>query len=203
MPFSLAHYRGLLQFLILVCHVGAVVISMLTFVAGTGGPFEAVAVISNILSFLILPIALLFKYINRHAEASNTRSLVTFGSLWLSSIIPAAVLTARATQDNRHGLCDDFAQDGGCTLGFIVLVLSYMAAVFAIIGFIIAYIDKLPGAVKVTPRHVPNKAPSSHYHPRFPIDVEMGDMYTAFPTRKVRSEKMDADAWSHWSDISI
>ncbi|KAH7930901.1 hypothetical protein BV22DRAFT_42675 [Leucogyrophana mollusca] len=85
MPFPFALSRFLLLILIVICHVASIVISMLSFVGGTGGPFEAVAVVSSIISLLVFPITLFYKYINQNAEASNTRSLVTFGSLWLSS----------------------------------------------------------------------------------------------------------------------
>ncbi|KAG2364446.1 hypothetical protein BDR07DRAFT_1401317, partial [Suillus spraguei] len=44
-----------------------------------------------------------------------------------------------------------------------LLAVFYMSSVFALIGFVFAYVDKHPGITKVSPRYPVTKAASSRF----------------------------------------
>ncbi|KIJ69523.1 hypothetical protein HYDPIDRAFT_165041 [Hydnomerulius pinastri MD-312] len=192
---------------ITVCNVTSIVVSTVSFKAGTAGPFVALAVIASLVAVLIILISLFYKYITRNEETSNTKNLVTFGTLWLMGVGLCVALTFHARQDGAKALCKDFAQaPNPCTLANVLLAMAYMSPIFALIGFIIAWNDKLPGAVKVTPRYAPNKAPSSQFAAHiYTLDDET--KYTPYPSMAKASSKRSKDSTmgslEQWSDIPV
>jgi hypothetical protein len=72
----------------------------------------------------------------------------------------------------------------------------------ALIGFIIAHIDKYPGVVKVSPRYPITKAPSSHFAAlQYPLDVEME--YAQYPVRKAKNAKRTHLEEERWTEIPV
>ncbi|KAG1756250.1 uncharacterized protein EDB91DRAFT_3332 [Suillus paluster] len=203
MPFPFALSRGLLLLAIGICNITSIVIVTLAFVAQTAGPFEVLAATSSSLAVFVFPITLLFLYCRRHGEATNTRNLVTFGALWLADFTSCIGLTVRAHQNKATGLCSDLSQSCNCTMAHALLALSYMSVIFAIIGFVIAYIDKHPGIATLSPRYPITKAPSSQFAAlQYPLDVEMDNMYTPYPARNPKHPKR-AHIEERWTDIPL
>ncbi|OJA11990.1 hypothetical protein AZE42_04750 [Rhizopogon vesiculosus] len=202
MPFTFALFRGLLFLAIGICNVTSIVISVLAFVAKTGGPFEVLATTSSGLALLILPIMLMVMYCRRGEEASNTLNLVTFGALCLVNLVSSIGLTVHARHDPAADLCHDFS--GNCTLAHTLVAMSYLSVIFSLIGFIISHIDKYPGVVKVSPRYPITKAPSSRFAAlQYPLDVEMDNVYTQHPARKAKHARKTHVEEERWTDIPV
>lgn len=69
---------------------------------------------------------------------------------------------------------------------------SRLVCALALVGFIISWIDKFPGAVKVMPRYPITKAPSSHFA-AYAHDVD--ESYTR-PPIKASSRSRNHSGWS-------
>lgn len=125
----------------------------------------------------------------------------------------AASLTIHARQDGGMGICNDFANaTNPCVPAGVQLGMAYTSPVFgespravvlgrpssrlvcalAWIGFIISWIDKFPGAVKVTARYPITKAPSSHFA-AYAHDL---DGKYARPPVKASSRSRNNSGWS-------
>ncbi|KAG1754220.1 hypothetical protein EDB19DRAFT_1665324 [Suillus lakei] len=217
-----SHTRYLLicffQVAIGICNITSIVILRPVIVAHTAGrkcfqpsfslhahqfasAFEVLAAASSILALSVFPISFSFLYFRRHAKASNTRNLITFGALWLSDLTSCIILTVHARRDNATALCHDLSQSGDCTMANALLATYYMSVIFAIIGFVIAYIDKRPGIAKVSPRYPITKAASSQFGAlQYPLDVEMENVYAEPPVRNAKRAKK---AEERWTDIDI
>ncbi|KAG1730753.1 hypothetical protein EDB19DRAFT_1912793 [Suillus lakei] len=197
MPSPLAVSRGLLLFGICICNIESIVILRLVIFAHTAGPFEILAAVSSTLALLVFPITLCCK---RHAEASNTRNLITFGALWLLDLPSCITLTIHARQNNATALCHDLSQSGDCTMANILIGCYYASVIFAIIGFAIAYIDKHPGIPKVSLRYPITQAASSPF--AYTLDMELGDVHTEPPTGKVKHAGK-AHEEERWTEIPV
>lgn len=203
MPFPFALSRGLLLLAIGICNITSIVILRPVIVTHTAGPFEVIAAASSIVALLVFPITFSFLYCRRHAEASNTRNIATFGTLWLSDITSCITLTVHARQNNATALCRDLSQSGDCTMANALLAVFYMAAIFALIGFVIACFDTHPGITKVSPRYPITKAASSRFAAfQYPLDVELENVYSEPPTRKARHTKK-AHTEERWTEIPL
>ncbi|KAG2149171.1 hypothetical protein DEU56DRAFT_54045 [Suillus clintonianus] len=177
MPSPLVLSRYLLLFAIGICNIALIIILAHGFAAHTAGPFEVLATTAISIAVLIPFIVFLYRTkCRRTAESSSyTSNLVTFGALWLSESTSCIVLTFRARQNYATALCYDFYKSGGCIMANALLAVSYMSVIFAIVGFVIAYIDIHPGAARVSPRYPITKAPSSHFAAlQHPLDPETG-----------------------------
>lgn len=202
MPFPFALSRGLLLLAIGACNVTSIVILRPVIVGHTAGPFEVIAAVSSIAALLVFPITFAFLFFRRHAEASNIRNLATFGALWLLDIIPCVLLTVHARRNNATALCHDLSQTGDCTMANALLAVFYMSSIFALIGFVFAYIDKHPGITKVSPRYPVTKAASSRFAAfQYPLDVELEDVYPE-PPRKAKHTKR-AHSQERWTEIPV
>lgn len=203
MPFPFALFRGLLLFAIGICNITSIVILRPVIVAHTAGPFEVMAFASNILALLVFPITFSFLYCRRHAEASNTRNLITFGVLCLPDLTSCIILTVHERRNNASALCHDLAQSGNCTMANALLAVFYMSVIFAIIGFVFACFDRRPGITQVLPRYPANKATSSHYGAfRYPLDVELESVHSEPPSRKAKRAKK-AHTKERWTEIPL
>lgn len=203
MPFPFALSRGLLLLAIGICNITSIVILRPVIVTHTAGLFEVIAFASSIVALLVFPITFSFLYYKRHGETSNTRNIATFGTLWLSDITSCITLTVHARQNNATALCRDLSQSGDCTMANALLAVFYMSAIFALIGFAFSCIDKRPGITKVSPRYPVSKAPSSSFTAfRYPLDVELDNVYSEPPTRKARHAKK-AHTEERWTEIPV
>ncbi|KAG6376049.1 hypothetical protein JVT61DRAFT_2017 [Boletus reticuloceps] len=154
----------ILLFFIVISNVISSVLSMISFHEKTGGVFQVLAICIDILSLLTVIGCLCYQFARRDEEAGNTRNLCLFGICGLLGIALAASLTAHAGQDGTRGICNDFANAGNpCVHAGVQLGMAYVTPLLALIGCIVSWIDKFPGAVKVTPRYPVTKAPSSHF----------------------------------------
>ncbi|KAF8448072.1 hypothetical protein L210DRAFT_849203 [Boletus edulis BED1] len=171
------------------------VLSMISFHEKTGGVFQVLAICVNILSLLTPVISLCYQFARRDEEAGNTRNLCLFGICGLLGIALAASLTAHAGQDGGRGICNNFANAGNpCVHAGVQLGMAYVTPLLALIGCIVSWIDKFPGAVKVTPRYPITKAPSSHFAA---YAHALDENYTR-PPAKASSRNN-----SGWSDVPL
>ncbi|KAI9566531.1 hypothetical protein HD554DRAFT_1124144 [Boletus coccyginus] len=126
--------------------------------------FQVLTICFGILTLLTVIGCLCHQFASRDQEASNTRNLCLFGICGLLGFALAVSLTVHARQDGGMGICNDFANTGNpCVAGGVQLGMAYVSSAFGLIGFLISWIDKFPGAVKVMPRYPITKAPSSHF----------------------------------------
>lgn len=202
MPFPFALSRGLLLLAIGICNITSIVILRPVIFAHTAGPFEVLAAASSILALLVFPITFSFLYCRRHAEASNTRNLITFGVLCLSDLISCILLTVHARRDNVSALCRDLSQSGDCTMANALLAVFYMSVIFAIVGFVLACFDKRPGITKVSPRYPITKASSSHFTAyQYPLD-ELEGVYSGPSSQNAKYAKK-ARTQERWTEIPL
>lgn len=171
MPFSHSVCRAILLLLIGICHIISGVLASKVYYSQTHGVYEAVAVICNFLTLLTLLAFVLHRWLC-DGESGSLRSLITFSILWFLGAASGTILTIRSAQEDGQAFCLDFSlSSGACSLGLAMEILDWVSIFFAFFGMISAYVDKHSGAVKVTPRFPPNKAPSSAYPPQVPIDL--------------------------------
>ncbi|KAG1771768.1 hypothetical protein EDD22DRAFT_862477, partial [Suillus occidentalis] len=84
----------------------------------------------------------------------NTRYLIIFAALCLFNISSCVTLPFRAVQNHGTALCRDLSESGDCKSAHVLIGFYYTSFVFAIIGFVITYIDRCAGsAPKVLPRY--------------------------------------------------
>ncbi|KAG2747444.1 hypothetical protein P692DRAFT_20737121 [Suillus brevipes Sb2] len=205
-----AHTRHLLiyffQVAIGICNITSIVILRPVIFAHTAGPFEVIAAASSILALLVFPITFSFLYCRRHAEASNTRNLITFGVLCLSDLTSCILLTVHARRNNASALCRDLSQSGDCTMANALLAVFYMSVIFAIIGFVLACFDKRPGITKLSPRYPITKASSSHFAAfQYPLDELEGvysDVYSGPSSQNAKYAKK-ARTQERWTEIPL
>ncbi|KAF9232978.1 hypothetical protein BU15DRAFT_66988 [Melanogaster broomeanus] len=202
MPFPFTLFRALILFVIIACNVSSTVLPIIAFREQTAGSFEILAIILSILSLVIITGCLSHQFANRSEESSNTRNLGMFGSIWLLGIVALAIsLTFHTRQGGAVALCNDYVDvQNTCILANVQLAMAYVSPIFASVGFVISWIDKFPGVVKVTPRYTITKAPSSHFAAHsYPLDDEM--KYTPQPSK--RSKDSLASRHDKWSDIPV
>ncbi|KAG1758661.1 hypothetical protein EDD22DRAFT_909454, partial [Suillus occidentalis] len=90
----------------------------------------------------------------RISEIGNTRYLIIFAALCLFNIPSCVTHAIRAVQNHATALCRDLSESGDCKLAHVLMGFYYMSFVFAIIGFVITYINRRAGsAPKVLPRY--------------------------------------------------
>ncbi|KAH0830480.1 hypothetical protein J3R83DRAFT_1929 [Lanmaoa asiatica] len=198
MPFPFALSRMILLFFIVITNVISSVLSAVAFHEKTGGAFQVLTICFGVLSLLTIPvISLCHQFASRDEEASNTRNVGLFGFCGLLGFALAVSLTVHSRQDNGVGLCNDFANAGNsCVPASVQLGMAYVSPALALIGFIISWIDKLPGAVKVTPRYPITKAPSSHFA-AYAHDLD--GIYTDPPVKMSSRSRNN----SGWSDVPL
>jgi len=128
-----------------------------------------------------------------------------FGSVWLLGAVLAVSLTFHARQGGAVASCNDFVHARKpCMLANVQLAMAYMCAIFALVGFVISWIDKLPGVAKVTPRYKITKAPSSHFAAHsHPLDDETN--YTPYPSKALSKHSKDSvtSRYEKWSNIPV
>ncbi|KAF9228037.1 hypothetical protein BS17DRAFT_418063 [Gyrodon lividus] len=208
MPCGLFWSSSLTHFLLAVivaCNITSTVLPIIAFHARTAGSFEILAIILSLLSLLIITGCLWHQFANQDEEASNTRNVGMFGSVWLLGVVLAVSLTFHARQDGVVALCNNFVHaQNPCMLANVQLAMAYIPATFALTGFVISWMDKLPGVVKVTPRYAITKAPSSHFAAHsHPLDDET--KYTPYPSKasSKRSKESMTSRYEEWSDIPV
>ncbi|KAG1832725.1 hypothetical protein EV424DRAFT_1089124 [Suillus variegatus] len=203
MPFPFTLACRLLLLVIGICNVISIVILRPDIVARTAGPFEAVALASNIVALLVFLITFSFLCCRRHAESSNTRNIATFGTLWLSDVTSCVLLTIHARQNHATALCHDLSQSGDCTMANVLLAIFYMASIFALVGLVLASCDKHPGITKVSPRYPITKAASSHFAAfQHPLDVELENAYPKSSSKKAEHIK-EGRTHERWTEIPL
>ncbi|KAF8553412.1 hypothetical protein OG21DRAFT_1497738 [Imleria badia] len=191
MPFPFALSRMILLFFIVITNAISAVLAAITFHEKTGGAFQALAICFDILSLLTVIGCLCYQCASRDEEVSNTRNLCLSGICGLFGI--AASLTVHARQDGGMGICNDFANAGNpCVHAGAQICMAYVSPVLASVGFIISWIDKFPGAVKVMPRYPITKAPSSHFAAH---GHDVDESYTR-PTLKASSRSRNNSGWT-------
>jgi len=143
--------------------------------------------------------SLCYQSANPDEETSNVRNLGLFGFCGLLDLALAVSLTVHARQDGGVGLCNDFAKlTVPCIPAGLQLGVAYASPIFAMIGIVISWIDKFPGAVKVTPRYPITKAPSSHFTAHA-HELDSGGKYTPAPVKKSSRPRNN----SEWSDVPL
>ncbi|KIJ17324.1 hypothetical protein PAXINDRAFT_168021 [Paxillus involutus ATCC 200175] len=181
------------------------VLAIIAFREKTAGPFQILAIILSLLSLIIITGCLWHQFANRDEEASNTRNVGMFGSVWLLGAVLAVSLTFHARQGGAVASCNDFVHARKpCMLANVQLAMAYMCAIFALVGFVISWIDKLPGVAKVTPRYKITKAPSSHFAAHsHPLDDETN--YTPYPSKALSKHSKDSvtSRYEKWSNIPV
>jgi len=197
MTFPFALSRIIILFIIIIASATSLTLSAIAFHEKTGGAFQALAMSFAILTLLSILGCTCHQLANRDEEAGNVRNVGLFGFCGLLGFALAVSLTVHAAQDGGVGLCRDFAKAARpCVLAGVQLGLAYVSFVFGLIGCIIAWIDKLPGAVKVTPRYPITKAPSSHFAA---YGHDLDGSYTRPPVKVPTKPRNN----SGWSDVPL
>ncbi|KAG1777450.1 hypothetical protein EV702DRAFT_1197047 [Suillus placidus] len=197
MPSPFAVSCGLLLLGIYICNIALIAILRLVIVAPTAGTFVVIAAVSSIFALLVFPVALCCK---RQAEVSNTRYLITFGTLCLLDLPSCITLSFRARQDNTSALCHDLSQSSDCTMGNVLIGCYYMSVIFAIIGFMVTYIDRRFSIPNISPQYPNAQAASLRVAAfQYPQDMELENVPAELPTGKAKQ----AHAEERWTEIPV
>ncbi|KAG1758778.1 hypothetical protein EDD22DRAFT_956535 [Suillus occidentalis] len=80
-------------------------------------------------------------------QISNIGSIAILWLVYMGYITEeSCVLPFRAVQNHATALCRDLSGSGDCTLAHVLTGLYYTSFGFAIIGFVITYIDRRAGS---------------------------------------------------------
>ncbi|KAN0075228.1 hypothetical protein V8E55_011251 [Tylopilus felleus] len=197
MPFPFALSRVVLLSFIIITNVISSVLAAIALHKKTGGAFQVLAICFDVLSLMTVIGCLCHQHVRRDQETSNMRNLCLFGVCGLLGFVLAMSLTVHARQGGGMGICNDFVHAGSpCVVAGVQLGMAYVSPVLALLGVIISWIDRFPGAVRVTPRYPITKAPSSHF---VAYGYDLDESYTHPPVKTSPRSRNN----SEWSDVPL
>lgn len=180
--------RALLLYGIYISNIGLIAILWPVYMGFITETFLVLSAVLSVFALSVFPIVTC----GRISEIGNTRYLIIFGALCLLNIPSCITLTFRAVQDHATALCQDLSESDDCTLTHVFIGFYYTSVIFAIIGFVITYIDRRAGsAPKVSPQY-PNARvagpPFGVAAFQYPQDVELENVnvITELPTRMAK-----------------
>ncbi|KAG2747414.1 hypothetical protein P692DRAFT_20835068 [Suillus brevipes Sb2] len=152
---------------------------------------EAFLVLSAVLGLLALFVVPAVICCGGISEMGNTRYLIIFGAVCLLNFPSCVTLPFRAFQNHATALCQDLSESGDCTLAHFLIGFHYTSVIFAIIGFVITYIDRRAGcAPKVSPQYSNAQVANSPFTTfQYPQGVEFKNVKVFRNARQAYGER--------------